>query len=89
MVSVLLLIHLVRASINDRGHSVLVLGRTVPHADGLDGLDYVHRRLVSHLSKDNVLAIEPGSDNSGDEELASVAKACVSSSYETQRLMVD
>jgi hypothetical protein len=42
-------------------------------ADGLQGLDDPHRLLVSHLAKDDVAAIKPRGDDSGNEELRAVA----------------
>lgn len=33
----------------------------------------LHRLLISHLAKDDVLAIEPAGDDGGDEELGAVA----------------
>ena len=40
---------------------------------GLDLLDDVHGLLISNLTEDDVLAVEPRGDNGGDEELGAVA----------------
>ena len=44
----------------------------------LNRLDHFHRLLVGHLAEDDMLPIEPTCDNSGDEELRSIAKSYVS-----------
>jgi hypothetical protein len=47
---------------------VLVLG-----ISSLQALDNPHRLLVGNLAENDVLAIEPRGDDSGDEELRAVA----------------
>jgi hypothetical protein len=49
----------------------------------LEVLDNLHAVLVGNLAKDNVLAIQPGSDDGGDEELGAVARITVSTQVET------
>jgi hypothetical protein len=41
-------------------------------ASGLELLDDLHAGVVCNFSKDNMFAIEPGSDDRGDEELGAV-----------------
>jgi hypothetical protein len=41
-------------------------------SSGLELLDYLHAGVVCNFSKDNMFAIEPGSDDRGDEELGAV-----------------
>jgi hypothetical protein len=43
-------------------------------AESLDGLNDGHGLVVSDLTENDVLAIEPRGDNGGDEELGAVAK---------------
>ena len=52
---------------------LVVRNLTRPRSGSLKCLDNVQGLLVSDLTKDNVLAIQPGSDDSGDEELGAVA----------------
>ena len=47
-------------------------------ASGLESLDNVHGLLISNLAEDDVLAIQPGGDDGGDEELGAVAETHVS-----------
>lgn len=47
-------------------------------ASGLKSLDNVHGLLISNLAEDDVLAIQPGGDDGGDEELGAVAEMHVS-----------
>ena len=42
-------------------------------ARSLDGLDDPHRLVIRDFAKDDVLAVQPGGNNGGDEELRSVA----------------
>ena len=42
-------------------------------ANSLNCLDNFHRLLVGNFSKDNMLSVEPRGNNSGDEELRSIA----------------
>jgi hypothetical protein len=51
---------------------------TIAGTGGLDGSDNGHRLIVGDLAKDDVLAIEPASNDSGDEELGAVAGWTVS-----------
>lgn len=53
-------------------------------AGGLESLDNVHRLLVSNIAEDDVLLVEPASDNCGDEELGTVAIRAISRSYTYQ-----
>jgi hypothetical protein len=52
---------------------VLVLDAAGAGAGSLNGLDDTHTLVALDFSEDNVLAIEPAGDNSGDEELRTVA----------------
>jgi len=49
-----------------------VVDLTAAAAGGLKGVDDVQGFVVGNLTKDNVLAIEPASDNSGDKELRAI-----------------
>jgi hypothetical protein len=51
---------------------------TIAVAGSLESIDNSHRRIVSDLAKDDVLAIEPAGDYGGDEELGAVAIVTVS-----------
>ena len=55
------------------GGGVLVLDAAIVAASGLNGLDNALGLLVNDLAKDDVLAVEPGRHDSGDEELGAVA----------------
>lgn len=55
----------------DDGGLLLVADGTAGGTSGLKGLDVLHR-VVLNLAEDDVAAIEPRSDDSGDEELAAV-----------------
>ena len=57
----------------DNGRRVVVLDLAGAAAGGLDGLDDPHRLVVGNLAEDDVLAIEPGGHDGGDEELRAVA----------------
>ena len=48
-------------------------GLAAAGAESLDSLDVLHALIVRNLAEDDVLAIEPASDNGGDEELGTVA----------------
>lgn len=50
-------------------------------ASGLESLDNVHGLLISDLAEDDVLAIQPGGDNGGDEKLGAVAEMNVSQMF--------
>ena len=64
-------------TVNDGG---LVAGVDLARAgaSSLKGLDNLHGLLVSDLAEDDVAAVEPRGDNSGDEELRTVAGNFVS-----------
>ena len=49
-----------------------MLERTTARATSLDRLDEALALAVSDLAEDDVLAVEPRSDDSGDEELGSI-----------------
>jgi len=55
---------------NDGCLSVVNFARST--ANSLESLDDVQGSLISNLAEDDVLAIEPAGDNSGDEELGTV-----------------
>jgi hypothetical protein len=57
----------------DNGRLLVVIDLTAAAASGLKSLDDHQRLLVSNLTEDDVLAIEPAGDNGGDEELRAVA----------------
>jgi hypothetical protein len=57
----------------DDGRLLVVLDLTAAAASSLKSLDDSQRLLVRNLAEDDVLAIEPAGDNSGDEELGAVA----------------
>lgn len=60
----------------DNGWLLGVVDLAGTGASGLDSLDNVHGLLVSNLAENDVLAIQPGGDNGGDEELGAVAEMC-------------
>jgi hypothetical protein len=62
----------VRTSIDD-GRLEVQLDLAVAGASGLERLDDLHALVISDLAKNDVLAIEPGGDDGGDEELGAVA----------------
>jgi hypothetical protein len=70
-------IHPLMSSRGINGWGLAVLDLASVAAGSLDRLDNPHGILISNLAKDDVLAIEPGGDDSGDEELGAV---CVWSS---------
>jgi hypothetical protein len=51
----------------------LVFDLTTSGSGGLESLDNVQGLLISNLTEDDVLTIEPAGDNGGDEELRTVA----------------
>jgi hypothetical protein len=61
----------------DGGGTLLVLDRAAAAATGLDGLDDLVRLdiAIRNAAEDDVLAIEPRGDDSGDEELGAVGVA--------------
>jgi hypothetical protein len=69
---VLLLTHLQLTTVNDGRLDVGADG-TGAAAKGLNLPDNLHGIVVSDLTEDNVLAIEPRGHNGGDEELGAVA----------------
>ena len=60
----------------DNGRLLVVVDLTAAAAGSLKSLDNVQRLLVSNLAEDDVLAIEPAGDDSGNEELRAVAEKC-------------
>lgn len=59
-------------TVNDGGLDVRAESSRVA-AKGLNLLDNIHGLRIGNLAEDNVLAIEPGGHNGGDEELGAVA----------------
>lgn len=59
----------------DEGDALLVLGGAARGAAHLEGLDDTDGLGVGNLAEDDVAAIEPRGDDSGDEELGAVAVA--------------
>ena len=57
----------------DNGWLLVVLDLSGAGASCLKSLDDVEGLLISDLTEDDVLAIEPAGDNGGDEELGAVA----------------
>ena len=57
----------------DNGGLLVVLDLSAARASSLESLDDVHGLIISNLAKDDVLAIEPASDDGGDEKLGAVA----------------
>jgi hypothetical protein len=57
----------------NNGRLLVVIDLTATAASGLKSLDDHQRLLISNLTEDDVLAIEPAGDNGGDEELRAVA----------------
>jgi hypothetical protein len=57
----------------DNGRLLVILDLTAAAASGLKSLDDHQRLLVSNLTEDDVLAIEPAGYHSGNEELRAVA----------------
>jgi len=69
----------------DNGRLECQLDLTSTGTDFLEVLDNLHAVLVGNLAKDNVLAIQPGSDDGGDEELGAVGVGtCVGHGQETR-----
>ena len=62
----------------DNGGTLLVLDSTTAGAGSLKSLDNVHGLLVSDLAENDVATVEPRGNNSGDEELRTVAGNIVS-----------
>jgi len=56
----------------DNGWLLVVVDLAGTRASSLESLDNVQGLLVSDLTEDNVLAIQPAGDNGGDEELGAV-----------------
>jgi hypothetical protein len=59
------------ASIDD-GRLEVELDLTCTAAGGLKLLDDLHAGIICDLAEDDMLAIEPGGDDGGDEELGAV-----------------
>ena len=57
----------------DNGGLLVVVDLTAARSGSLESLDDLQRLLVSDLTEDDVLAIEPAGDDGGDEELGTVA----------------
>lgn len=66
---------LLDASLLDQAavHNSGLRGVVVVAVGSLEGLDDLLGLLICHLAKNNVLTIEPTSDDGGDEELGAVA----------------
>jgi hypothetical protein len=62
----------------DNGGTLLVLDGTTAGASSLKSPDDVHGLLVSDLAENDVAAVEPRGDNSGDEKLRTVAGNIIS-----------
>lgn len=58
----------------DDGRSLVVLDGTALGAGSLDGLDNLQRVIIGDLAEDDVSGVQPRSDDSGDEELGTVAR---------------
>jgi hypothetical protein len=67
----------VRTRINDC-RLELQLDLSGAAASGLELLDDLHAGFICNFSKDNMLAIEPGGDYRGDEELGAVTAETLS-----------
>ena len=65
-----------RSTTIDDGRLEVELDLTGARASSLKSLDDIHALLVCNLAEDDVLAIEPGGDDGGDEELRAVAVMC-------------
>jgi len=65
-------VHPLLSSRGINGWGLAVLDLASVAAGSLDRLDNPHGLLISNLAKDDVLAIEPGGDDGGDEELGAV-----------------
>ena len=57
----------------DDGWLLVVVDLSAAGSGSLEGLDDSQGLLISDLTEDNVLAIEPAGDNGGNEELGAVA----------------
>jgi len=57
----------------DNGWLLVVVDLATSTASSLKSVDDVQRWLISNLTEDNVLAIEPAGNYGGDEELGTVA----------------
>jgi hypothetical protein len=58
----------------DNGRLELQLDLTSTRTGLLKVLDDLHAFLIRNLTKDNMFAVQPGSDDGGDEELRAIAK---------------
>ena len=65
----------------DDGGAGVVLDSTALGASGLEGADNIHGGLVGDLAEDDVAAVQPRSDDGGDEELGAVAIVLVSRAF--------
>ena len=54
---------------NDGWRIVLVLDGSIAGSCSLNSFHNVHRLAVGNFAKDDMLAVEPGGDDGGDEEL--------------------
>jgi hypothetical protein len=52
------------------------LDGTAAGASTLEAVDNLLAGIIRDLAEDDVLAVEPGGDDSGDEELRAVAGSC-------------
>ena len=53
---------------------------------GLEFLDHLHALGIGNLAKDDMLAIQPGSDNGSDEELRAVASGTFSIAVKRKKM---
>lgn len=74
------------AAVHDRGRRVRVPHPAVLAAARLNAADHLHRLRVLDLAEHDVLAVQPASDDSGDEELRAVAVKYMSTSHQDMRL---
>lgn len=58
----------------DNGGLLVVVDLSGAGAGSLEGLDNVEGLLISDLTEDDVLAVQPAGNDGGDEELGAVAK---------------
>ena len=65
-------IHHLFVSLTRLGDLDLCLWCTRAGAEGLDGLDDLHRLVVGDLAEDDVLAVQPARHDGGDEKLRAV-----------------
>jgi hypothetical protein len=57
----------------DNGGLLIIFDGAAPGTGRFQSLDNLHRLLIGDLTENDVLAIEPRGDDSGDEKLGAVA----------------